>query len=188
MFYLFPLGRVEEAIRAAKRALEDNPLSQVLHHCLAHVLDGAGLVDEARGAFEKAIDLDPRFWLGFYALSVHLALREKLDEARRAAEQAYAISSHPYTIGALAGLMRNKGESAQSEALLAKLPSGSLEALVGMAVFHFVQREFNEAMDYTAMAIDAGYAPFLIFPYARLLRDTPRWPELMTKLNLPASR
>jgi TolB-like protein/predicted Ser/Thr protein kinase len=191
MYYLFPLGRLEEARREAERALEDNPLSQVLYHDMAELLDGAGLKAEARAAFEKSVELDPQFWVGFYGLALHYAVDGAREKARRAAEQAYAISPHnPYTIGALAGL-RDAEDRAQSETVLGQLPTGSPEASVGLASFHFVRKDFGPAVDYLAKGIDGGYpvlAIWVAFPYARFLRDAAGWPALMTKFNLPASR
>ncbi len=190
-FYLLPLGRLEEARREAERALEDNPLSQILYYCMAYVLEGAGLEAEAREALKKAVELDPQFWIGFYGLGLHHAVHGRLDESRRAMEKAYAFNPHPYTIGALAGVLRSTGDSVQSEALLGQLTSGSPEASVALANFHFVRGEFGDAVDYIGKAIDERYAflaNFLVFPHAARLRDAAGWPALMTKLNLPSSR
>jgi serine/threonine-protein kinase len=190
-FYLFPRGRLQEARREAERALEDNPLSQILHYCLANVLEGAGLEAEAREAWEKAVELDPQFWLGFYGLGLHHAVRGRLEAARTAIENAAAIMRHPYTVGALAGVLQGTPGRAQSEVLLGQMPPHSPEHSVALATFHLVRSEFNEAVHYVDKAVNQGYAfvtNFIVYPYARVLRGAAGWPALMTQLNLPPSR
>jgi tetratricopeptide (TPR) repeat protein len=105
--------------------LEDNPLSQLLYWCFANVLAGAGLEAEAQAAFEKAVELDPQFWVGFWSLGLHHAASGRPAEARACAERAFAIFPNPYDIGLLAGVLRNCGETARAEALVQQISGGS---------------------------------------------------------------
>ncbi len=186
--YLFSVGRAEEARREAERALEDNPLSQILHCSLAVVLAGLGLEEEARAAFGKVVELDPQFWWGWQQLGMHHAISGRQAEARDCAGKALAIfPSSPFTIGLLAGVLRNAGETARAEAMLAELPAGSYEAAAALACFHLVCGEIDAAVEWAGQAIahrNPLYVTLFVRPYEKLLSKSPGWPGLLKKLNL----
>ena len=52
-FFLFPLGRIEEAIREARSEVRLDPLSPMAHYLLAATLISAGRYDEAASQCEK---------------------------------------------------------------------------------------------------------------------------------------
>ena len=52
-FFLFPLGRIEEAIREARTEVRLDPLSPMAHYLLAATLISAGRYDEAASQCEK---------------------------------------------------------------------------------------------------------------------------------------
>jgi tetratricopeptide (TPR) repeat protein len=106
-FFLQTLGRHEEARREGERALEDNPLSQILHWCLGNVLSGSGLAAAAEAAWAKAADLDAHFWLASTSLCLHHTALGRAAEARTSAERAFSISPNPFCTAVLAGALRN---------------------------------------------------------------------------------
>ena len=58
----------------------------------------------------------------------------------------------------------------------------------GLAIYHWVLREFDAAADRLEKAIDQHDPGAALMPwlwYGRELRSTPRWATLMRKLNLP---
>ena len=60
----------------------------------------------------------------------------------------------------------------------------------GLAIYHWVLREFDAEADWLEKAIDQHDpygAIYLRLWYGRELRSTPRWAGLMRKLNLPES-
>ena len=187
-FFLRPAGRLAEARREAERALEDNPMSQLLYWSLANTLAGAGLAAEAKPAYEKAVELDPQFWLGFWSLSLQQGVSGRPAEARACAEKAFAIFLHPFNIAVLAGTLRNSGETARSEALLERIPPGSEGASLAMACFHLLAGEIDKTVECAGKALDEGYpmaANMFIRPHETLLRQSSGWPGLMKKLNMP---
>jgi TolB-like protein len=187
-FFLRSLGRNEEAKREAERALEDNPLSQILHWCLANVLEGLGLHAEAQVAFEKTVELDPQFWLAWWSLSLHHAALGRPAEAQASAEKAFAIYPNPYNIALLAGLLQNVGEKVRSEALLEQIPPGSQGSSMALACFHFVKGDIDQAVALAGQALDEGYpmtTNMFIRPFEQQLRGSRGWAVLMRKLNLP---
>jgi tetratricopeptide (TPR) repeat protein len=183
-FYLFLLGRGEEARHEAERAIDDNPLSQLLHANLASVLTGLGRDEEARAAHLRTVELDPQFWIGWWRSGLHELVLGRPDEARTAAEKAFAISPQaPHTIGLLAGVMRNAGETARSEGLLQQLGGTA----VGLASFYLATGEVDQAVESAGKAIDEGLPIFpsiFVRPFERVLRTSSGWPALLNKLNL----
>jgi tetratricopeptide (TPR) repeat protein len=174
-FFLRPLGRNEEARREAERALEDNPLSQLLHWCLANVLEGMGLEADALAGFEKTVELDPQFWLGWFSLALHHAILGRHADACVAAERGFAIFPNPIIAGARAGLLSNDCDASP----------------VSRVGFHLVRAEIDEAVDWAGKALDDGYPLFLNFfirPFEPWLRRSSGWPGLMRRLNLPDTR
>lgn len=187
-FYLRSAGRSAEALWEAKRALEDNPMSQMLNWVLGNVLGGTGLAAEARTAYEKAVELDPQFWIGFWTLSLQHGVSGRFADARACAEKALAILPHAYNIGLLAGALRMSGETARSEALLEQIPPGSEGESVAMACFHLLSGEISQAVDCAGKALDEGYPMIFnmfIRPYESLLCQSPNWAGLEKKLNPP---
>jgi hypothetical protein len=92
-------------------------------------------------------------------------------------------------IGLLGGLLKRTGATRRTEELLGKLqPADAFGAPRGLAVYHWVLREFDAEADWLEKAIDqrdAYGAAYLQLWYGRELRSTPRWAGLMRKLNLP---
>jgi len=187
-FYLFPVGRFEEARRVAQRTLEDDPLSQVNYMVLGCISEGLGLEKDARAAYAKMLDLDPQFWWGWAQLGLHHSICGRHTEARACAEKAIAIlPSHPLNIGLLAGALRSTGETQQAEALLAQLPSGSYGSPWALTCFHLVCGEIDHATEWAGKAIDQRRPVFisnLIRPFETLFRKSPGWPALLKKMNL----
>lgn len=187
-FFLRSLGRNEEAKRQAERALEDNPLSQILHWCLANVLEGMGLHAEAQVALERAVDLDSQFWPAWSTLALHHAELGRPAETRMSAEKAYSIYPNPYTIGLLAGVLQSAGDQARSESLLDQISAGSEGASIALAYFHLVKGDIDEAVAFAGQALDEGYpmaTNMFIRPFEWQLRRSPGWAVLLRKLNLP---
>ena len=113
----------------------------MLYWCLSNVLEALELAAEARAGFEKTVELDPQFGLGWWSLGLHDAVCKRPAEARAAAEKGFAIHPElPYNIGLLlAGVLGNAGETTQSEALLERLPTGTAGASVARSCFHLVE-------------------------------------------------
>lgn len=91
----------------------------------------------------------------------------------------------------LAGLLKRTGETRRAEEMLGRLqPTDAFGAPRGLAVYHWVLREFDAEANWLEKVIDqrdAYGAVYLRLWYGRELRSTPRWAGLMRKLNLPES-
>jgi TolB-like protein/Tfp pilus assembly protein PilF len=184
VFYLVPLGRFREALDHVERAVEQDPLN-VLFRGMFSLILGSESPDRAAVEARKAMEIDERHWLPYYAMSMnHLRLGE-LSEARRLAERSAAAAPRfPLPAGLLAGLLRRVGENDDADALLSQLRSPS-----GRFIYHVVCSEMDAAADSLGKAIAQGEVqPLMWFgaaDFLRPLRSTLRWPALVRMMNLP---
>ena len=82
-----------------------------------------------------------------------------------------------------------QGRSNPNLATLARI-GDAFGVPLGLAAYYWVLREFDAEADWIEKAIDQHDpygAIYLRLWYGRELRSTPRWVELMRKLNLPES-
>ena len=191
-FYLFAIGRLDEARREALRALEGDPLSQVHHYALAAMYDALGQEELARKIHQRTIELDPQFWLGWWQFGMHHAVRGRFSEAFHCAEKANAVNSQsPLNTGLLAGALQMTGDPARSAQLLATLEAGTYNGAVARLCFHLACGEIDLALGSGERATAEGhgiYVSALLRPFEPVFRKSPRWAVLLNKLNLaPAS-
>jgi eukaryotic-like serine/threonine-protein kinase len=190
--YFLPLGRPAEAIQQLELGLREDPLNLTLRLNRAGCLAAAGRDEEAAGEYREFLDLYPDNVGALGALAAHHVSRGELDQALRLCEKAHALAPlFPHLIGMLAGLLKRMGDTSRADALHAKLlPGDAFGAPRGLAVYHWVLREFDAEADWLGKAIeqrDLYGGTYLRYWYGRELRSTPRWAELMRKLNLPES-
>ena len=188
LFLLQSTGLVAEARVQMLQVLEEDPLSQMWHCMLTSVLASLGQYDEALVTIQKAVELDPQFWWGWMTLGLLYGTRRQQPESLRCAEKAYGGAAwSPYSIGLLAGSLMNAGQTEKAEALLVKLQADTDHAPVGLAAFHLVRGEIDNALDCAVSALDKrdfGVITILIRPYQPLFRKSSAWPELLRKMNL----
>jgi tetratricopeptide (TPR) repeat protein len=182
------MGRTEEALRQMDRVLEEDPLSQMWHWVRSCVLQALGRDDEAVTANSKAVELDPQFWLGWMRLGLLHATHGRHAEARDCAEKAAAAAPwSPYSIGLLAGTLTTE-EAARAETLLAKLRGDANGAPLGLTCFHLTRGEIDSAVEWAGKAVEQRFPAIivlLILPFEPLFRQSPGWPALLKKMNLP---
>ncbi len=187
---LLSTGRAAEAVRQMDLALQEDPLNSLFRASRATCLVAAGRDEEASKEHLEALELNPAAGLALAGLGVQHVLRGELDQALPLMEKAYAIApSVPNNIGLLAGLLMRTGDTHRAEELLQKLqPSDAFGAPRGLAIYHWVLREFDAVADWFEKGIDQHDPSSVIFlrlRYGTELRSTPRWAGLMRKLNLP---
>jgi serine/threonine-protein kinase len=184
VFYLAPLGRFGEALDQVERAVEQDPLNVLFRGMFSLILCSES-PDRAAVEARKAMEIDERHWLPYYAMSLNHLRRGELQEARHFAERAAAAARWmPLPAGLLAGLLRRVGEKIDADAVLSNLQSPS-----GMFIYHVLCSEMDAAADSLAKAIAQGEVqPLMWFgasDFLRPLRSTLRWPALARMMNLP---
>jgi tetratricopeptide (TPR) repeat protein len=190
--YLLRVGRPVEALQQIELGLQEDPLNLLLRINRAGCLAAAGRDDEAAEGYREALELNPGIVGALGPLAVYHALRGEFDQALVLCEKTYALTPLlPHAIGLLAGLLTRTGATRRADELLGKLqPTDAFGAPRGLAVYHWMLREFDAEADWIEKAIDQhdpyGTALLRLW-YGRELRSNPRWARLMRKLNLPES-
>jgi serine/threonine-protein kinase len=184
--YLLPLGRFQEALDAMAKGLEGDPINVLYRHLYADGLRNAGHFDDAEAEWRRVLQLDERFPMAVVTLGTLCAQQGRLGEALALSEQAYALTpwSHP-AVGQLAAVLVRTGETSRAETLLEGLRAGDTwGAPIGLAMFHGICGEFDQAAAWAERAIEERY-PRIVGLLGPLLRSTRRWPALARKMNLP---
>jgi tetratricopeptide (TPR) repeat protein len=158
--------------------------------CLGNILASSGQDQRATQTLVKCVEVDPQFWTGWTCLARNHAVAGRLAETREAAQRAIDLSPNIFTKGLLAGALRAAGETTQSEALLAELPSQSNAGYSSISGYYLVIGDIDQAIE--CLIDDIQNFPLVaelaIFPCETRLRQSPAWPRLLRKLNLPETR
>jgi tetratricopeptide (TPR) repeat protein len=185
--YLLPLGRPVEAVEAMAWGLEGDPLNLLYRSAWARGLWHAGRLEDAETELRKVLELNENFPLALGILGAICAQQGRFEEALALTEKAYAVTPWANAIaGQLAALLVRTGAKSRAEALIEKLrPGKAYGAPTGMAVFHAMRGEFDQAAEWAERAIEERYPEFVKI-LGPLLKPTPCWPALEKLMNLPA--
>jgi serine/threonine protein kinase/tetratricopeptide (TPR) repeat protein len=184
--YLLPLGRFQDALDAMAKGLEGDPINLLYRHHFADGLRNAGRFEDAEAELRRILEVDGNFPMAVATLGALCAQQGRLDEALGLSEKAYSLMpwSHP-SAGQLAALLVRTGETSRAERVLEGLrPGNAWGAPTGMAIFHALCSEFDQAADWAERAIKDRY-PRLVPILGPLLRSSSRWPALARMMNLP---
>jgi serine/threonine-protein kinase len=192
MFFLLPLGRVEQAMTEMRRALELDPLDPFYNSLLACLLYMAHQFEPAVAQMQHAIDLDPTFFFSYWLLSPPYLRSGRLDEAIAAAEKADELSGGTAmtqgVLGICYGLAGRTGEARQLlEELIARRRSAYVPASA-LAFIHDGLGELDESLGWIAKGIEER-DPIIVTalkssPAYDRLRSHPAYHALLRKMNL----
>jgi TolB-like protein/Tfp pilus assembly protein PilF len=192
MWFLYPMGRVEQALTEMRRALELDPLDPFYNSLVGYLLHSAGQFEPAVAQLEHAIELDPTFFFAYWFLLSVYAENGRLDEAIAAGEKANELSGrHALTLGALSSAYGRSGRAAEARQLLNELTARRLLTYVpscALAWAHAGVGELKESLEWTARGIEER-EPTLVTalksaPIFNRLRSHPAYPGLLRKMNL----
>jgi len=192
MWFLFPQGRVEQALAEIRRALELDPLDPFYNSLLGHLLYSLRKFERAIEQLRHAVDLDPMFSFSYLFLSITYAQNGQFEEALSAAEKANQFSGgNALTLGTLGSLYGRTGRTAEARQLLEKLTARRRSAYVpasALAAIHRGLAERQESLEWitrgieerdpiivTALKSSSTYDP---------LRSHPAYKALLRKMNL----
>ena len=181
MFFLLPLGRVEEAISQLRIAEEIDPLSPQTHSLLGLALTSAGRFDEALFHCQKAAENDQQR-SGCWA--DNLLRQGKTDEAVRIEEAVW--NGHLMEPGAQAlGIAYAKaGRRQDAERIAGMLPRLASKAQV-FAALGDKDRTFEILYQMVPMGPTRIGRGFLLSQNFAFLRGDPRLVTLRKKVGLP---
>jgi Tfp pilus assembly protein PilF len=186
LYYLLPMGQLEEAIGELQRALQQDPLNPLPRHVYAVCLTASGKLAEAESEYRQVLEIDPRFRASRHNLVRVLARRGALAEALEMTEAVYGIAPTAHTAAMRAALLKLNGQLERAEDALRKLremPGFKLHHLWG---YHLLTGETDKAADCMRMLVDER--DFVVATALRLaqgLRPSPHWAEVAKVMNLP---
>jgi len=182
------LGRIDEAERQAREAVELDPLSVATQFNLARVLFIAGKLDEADAAGRKIAELQPsssssRRW------QVLIAVQR--GDGERALREAQLEPNDAFRAFELALAYHVLGDRQKADAALADLITHARDGFAyQIAQVYAVRGEADKTFEWLEIAFDdhdGGMLGLGVDPLLRGLRNDPRYKNLLAKLGLPTS-
>jgi serine/threonine protein kinase/Tfp pilus assembly protein PilF len=192
MWFLFPLGRVEQALAEIRRALELDPLDPFYNSLLGHLLHSLRQFEPAVAQLRHAVDLEPTFSFSYWLLSVTYRQIGRLEEAIAAAEKANQFSGgNALTLGTLGGLYGQAGRTAEARQLLKELTARRQSTYAPASALASVLSglgERHESLEWISRGIEER-DPIVVTalkpsPTYDALRSHPAYPALLRKMNL----
>jgi serine/threonine-protein kinase len=177
------LGRLDEALRLDRRAIEVDPLSVQAHFYLGLHASYAGHLDEAEGAFRRALELDPGHPVAHLMLGrLHIARsnpQAALEEMERETEPSFRRFGLALAYHAL-------GRSNEADAALRELIEKDKWSYQIAQVYAF-RGEVDASFEWLGRAFaerDGGLTEITADPLLRNLEGDPRYSAFLTKLGL----
>ena len=183
---LVPLGRMPEAIAAARKATELDPLNAYIWGTLGQALCFNGEMDAARNALIRAGEFAPDFqWPAFWLAAVDL-LEGQPAKALARYEQ---ISARWSRLTGVAMAQHDLGRARESQAALEELiRENADDAPYQIAEVYARRRNLDRAFEWLERAYalpDVGLIDVKSDPLLRNLHRDLRWKPFLKKMNLP---
>jgi tetratricopeptide (TPR) repeat protein len=201
-WYLRALGRFEESLAQAQRALELDPLDVSVNRGLARDLDALGQDEAALAQWKRTLELGPDHTRSQLPFALFLLQHGHADLGWKQLDRARALQSEdPSVVASLAVASAMSGRRDQAHRQLAQLRAASARRYVSPVIPAFVHVALGE--NDTAFALlERAYAardPLLIpiqnieLPMglrppperAAALRADPRFGDLVRRMRFP---
>jgi TolB-like protein/DNA-binding winged helix-turn-helix (wHTH) protein/Flp pilus assembly protein TadD len=180
---LFPLGRLNEAARELRKAVELDPLSVQVQDALDHVLINAGRYDEVIENCRRILLANPNDNAAEQLYARALMHKGRLNEATAIFEkQDLDGTGSPGFLGYAYAMA---GRPADAEKLAAKYPEWPWVQVLVYAGLNDKDRVF-QALEQMAAIHDPRVGAYLTFPELALLRGDHRLTEFRQRLGMPA--
>jgi eukaryotic-like serine/threonine-protein kinase len=192
MWFLLPLGRMEQALAEMRRALELDPLDPFYNSLLGYLLHVTGQFEPAVAQFRRAIDLDPTFNFSYMLFSIALTAMGRTEEAIAAAEKANELSGGTATtLWVLGSAYGRAGRTAEARQLLEELTAQRRSSYVPASAFALIYGglgEVDACLDWIARAVEER-DPIIVTslktaPAYDRLRAHPVYQAWMRQMNL----
>jgi TolB-like protein/Tfp pilus assembly protein PilF len=189
--FLWPHGRLEEAVAELEFALELDPLSTYFRTGLALTLLLWRRYDRALAEARRVLELDPSAYWAHYAIGAcHLyrgMFKEAIAFCRRAADLS---GNEPALLGWLGLFLGIGGTKAEARTLLKRLHGLSEKVYVpptSFAWIHIGLKELDAAFEWLNRAVDERdqyMMPIKSYGFFDPIRNDPRFAALLRKMKL----
>lgn len=191
-FYLSSLGRSEEALAAAKRALDLDPASPAVSHSLAVQLYLARKFDRASKQAHDTLEMDANFAVSYAVLGEAYLSKGMYREGLSALEKYSRLSRGGAAALALLGYLHARsGERKKSLEMIEELKAASKQSFVP-ALFIALVYAGLEDKDQAFSWLDKAYEErFNRLAYLKVevlwdpLRSDPRFTDLLRRVGIP---
>jgi TolB-like protein/Tfp pilus assembly protein PilF len=191
-FYLSSLGRSEEALAVAKRALDHDPASPSISHSLAVQLYLARQFDQVIKQAHNTLEMDPHFAISYQVLGEAYLSKEMYREGLLALEQFSALSRSSATSRALLGYAHARlGEHSAALRLIEELDAASQHGFVPALLFALVYAGLDnqdKAFSWLEKAYEERFyrlAYLKVEPLWDPIRSDPRFADLLRRVGIP---
>ncbi len=189
---LSALGRQKEAIAAAARARELDPLALLTRTHEALFLYYDGRYEEAREKLIKTLDIDPNFWIALLTLAkIHIRQGQYGDAIAELTRARISSGGNTQTISLIGYACALSGDRAQALTMLDELKDLSRQRYVPpycIAMIHYGLGEDELTLDWLERAFkvrDVLLSAFItVDPSWDRLRTTPRYMRILKGMNL----
>ncbi|MBL8520949.1 MAG: winged helix-turn-helix domain-containing protein [Betaproteobacteria bacterium] len=189
-FGLKPLGRLDEAERALRRALDLEPFNAESMHAMAVFLGGVERCDEAIAQARKNLEVHPSYMLNYVPMIRCHELRGEFRQAAEASRPPQFSWLPPPALDELAAATEKEGSAGYWRTLLkwqrrfdATDPYGTYY----LAAYLAQSGDIDEAFQQLGRAIDKRELYLMnlrIDPLFKPLRADARWPAVLKRVNL----
>ncbi|MBI3694565.1 MAG: protein kinase [Acidobacteria bacterium] len=191
LFGLAPVGRLQDALREAKRARDLDPLNPAANTAVGMIHYFDRQYAAAIAEYHKTLDLDPNFPIAYYYLGKALFHKGGREEVVRALQKSRELlANSPGVIGTLAAYYAVWGEPAEARKLLAEI-----EGMIGaryvpaysLALAYMGLGDNDRAFEYLEKTLEERSSLSVwikVEPLFDSLRSDPRFPLLLKKMGL----
>jgi TolB-like protein/DNA-binding winged helix-turn-helix (wHTH) protein len=179
------LGRFDNALSLAHRAVDLDPLNAANWELLGETKFFMGQPDQAIGDLKKAVELNPDLWNGHIFLSQAYIIEGRPQDALPEIERV-RIESFRLSLRAIAyyAFGRKKESDASLTELVAKDQATSAYLVAGVYAFRNEPDEAFEWLDRAYAVHNDGLIEMKVDPFLKNLRSDPRYAAFLKKLNL----
>jgi TolB-like protein/DNA-binding winged helix-turn-helix (wHTH) protein/Flp pilus assembly protein TadD len=190
--YLAGMGRAEEAIAAARKAHDLDPLSATLSTHVGSTLFLTGHEDLAIEQFRKTLEMDPYYAWAHRDLAVALAYKGQSAEAIREARKSIELSeANPIMLEALGYAYARAGQRREFQKILRQLQEQRASRYVS-PFYEAVLYAAADQNDAAFKALESAYHErssqlfwLNAYPMLDTLRSDTRFAELVSRVGLP---
>jgi len=189
--FLWVMKRPEEAMAQMERALQLDPLNEVVHLHHAWMLQSAGRDDEAIVQVRKLLRTSPQNPMLHQMLSVSLFRKAMYEESLAEMKACYSSIGDREVEGALTqgyAISGYQGAMKHAADLLAARAHKTYVSSIDVAVLYAIAGENDQAFEWLEKSLEERnpQMPYVdAYVEFERLRSDPRFQDLLRKMNLP---